>query len=92
MFSLQNFVSGFIATIFTAVSLWLGNTVNNMSKEITKLNVIMENQIKASDIYNKSIELLSDRLRNVEIELSKYSDIRDQIERLRLRMVELEKK
>jgi hypothetical protein len=63
-----------------------------MSKEITKLNVIMENQIKASDIYNKSIELLSDRLRNVEIELSKYSDIRDQIERLRLRMVELEKK
>ncbi len=89
---LEKAVFTFVAIVFTSVSLWLGTTVSAMSKEVTKLTVTIENQVKLSDSYKRSLDVFSERLHGVEIQLAKQTDIRKEIERLRNRMDQIEKK
>lgn len=89
---IEKAVFTFVAIVFTSVSLWLGATVSTMSKEVTKLTVTIENQVKLSDSYKRSLDVLSDRLHGVEIQLARQTDIRKEIERLRNRMERFENK
>lgn len=67
----EKMVLAFIATVFTAVSLWLGSTVNTMSQEVAKLSVILENQVKLSDAYKVSLDAMSAEIRSIKIEQAK---------------------
>lgn len=68
---LEKMVLAFVATVFTAVSLWLGSTVNTMSQEVAKLSVILENQVKLSDAYKVSLDAMSAEIRAIKIEQAK---------------------
>jgi cell division protein FtsL len=70
-------------TIFTAVSIWLGSTMNNMSQEVAKLRVSMENQVKLSDEYKTEIRVINEALSAIKIEQAKRTGDVYSIERLR---------
>ena len=80
---LQKLIIGFIGAVFTTVCLWIGSTVNVMSKEMAKLSTVLETQVKTTDGYARSLEALVTRISGVEIEQAKRSSRVYDIEQIR---------
>lgn len=71
--NVEKFIFGFIGTVFTMVSIWIGATVHSLSVEIGKLSTSLENQISSNENryneYNKLKDLVEQiRLNQVRIE------------------------
>jgi len=70
-------------SVFVAVTLWLGFTVQNMAEEVARLSVAMENQIKVTDRYDTVTASLVAELHAIKAELAQRTGDAYALERLR---------